>query len=105
VRNETLVANPKMADVLNRVSVLLDEATLAEMNYKVDGEDGAARRRARLPESQRHRALISVRVGGEAGTSIADVVAVARHGASVEWRTGLRAHRRGTPRRAEARRR
>jgi len=28
--------------------------------------------------------LISVRVGGEAGTSIADVVAVARHGASVE---------------------
>jgi len=27
-----------MADVLNRVSALLDEATLAEMNYKVDGE-------------------------------------------------------------------
>ena len=27
-----------MADVLNRVSSLLDEATLAEMNYKVDGE-------------------------------------------------------------------
>ena len=38
VRAETLAANPKMADVLNHVSALLDEATLAEMNYKVDGE-------------------------------------------------------------------
>jgi len=38
VRSETLAANPKMADVLNRVSALLDEATIAEMNYKVDGE-------------------------------------------------------------------
>ena len=38
VRNEALDANPKMADVLNRVSALLDEATMAEMNYKVDGE-------------------------------------------------------------------
>ena len=38
VRNETLAANPKMADVLNRASALLDEATLAEMSYKVDGE-------------------------------------------------------------------
>src|SRR5690349_687727 len=38
VRSETLAANPKMADVLNRVSATLDEATMAEMNYKVDGE-------------------------------------------------------------------
>jgi osmoprotectant transport system substrate-binding protein len=38
VRKETLDANPKVADVLNRVSALLDEAQMAEMNYKVDGE-------------------------------------------------------------------
>lgn len=38
VRKEALDANPKMADVLNRVSALLDEATMAELNYKVDGE-------------------------------------------------------------------
>jgi osmoprotectant transport system substrate-binding protein len=38
VRNEALAANPKMADVLNRVSATLDESTMAEMNYKVDGE-------------------------------------------------------------------
>ena len=38
VRKEALDANPKMAEVLNQVSALLDEATMAEMNYKVDGE-------------------------------------------------------------------
>ena len=38
VRNEALTANPKMADVLNRVSATLDESVMAEMNYKVDGE-------------------------------------------------------------------
>jgi osmoprotectant transport system substrate-binding protein len=38
VRKEALDANPKMADVLNQVSALLDEATITEMNYKVDGE-------------------------------------------------------------------
>ena len=38
VRKETLDANPKIADVLNRVSALLDEASMAEMNYKVDGD-------------------------------------------------------------------
>jgi osmoprotectant transport system substrate-binding protein len=38
VRNETLAANPKMADVLNRVSATLDESVMAEMNYKVDGD-------------------------------------------------------------------
>ncbi len=27
-----------MADVLNRVNAMLDEPTMAEMNYKVDGE-------------------------------------------------------------------
>ena len=58
VRNEALDANPKMADVLNRVSAMLDEATIAEMNYKVDGEKmEPKRRRARLPEGQGHRAL------------------------------------------------
>jgi osmoprotectant transport system substrate-binding protein len=38
VRKETLDANPKVAEVLNKVSAMLDEATVAEMNYKVDGE-------------------------------------------------------------------
>jgi osmoprotectant transport system substrate-binding protein len=38
VRNEALAANPKLADVLNRVSATLDEASMAAMNYKVDGE-------------------------------------------------------------------
>ena len=38
VRRDALDANPKIADVLNRVSALLDEATMTEMNYKVDGE-------------------------------------------------------------------
>ena len=38
VRTDVLAANPKMADVLNRVSATLDESTMAEMNYKVDGE-------------------------------------------------------------------
>ena len=38
VRKDALDANPKMADVLNRVSASLDDATMAELNYKVDGE-------------------------------------------------------------------
>ena len=38
VRKDALDANPKIADVLNRVSASLDDATMAEMNYKVDGE-------------------------------------------------------------------
>jgi len=38
VRKDALDANPKMADVLNRVNALLDDATMAELNYKVDGE-------------------------------------------------------------------
>ncbi len=38
IRRETLEANPKIGDVLNRVSALLDEATMAQMNYQVDGE-------------------------------------------------------------------
>ncbi|HZW73320.1 MAG TPA: glycine betaine ABC transporter substrate-binding protein, partial [Caldimonas sp.] len=38
VRKDALDANPKIADVLNRVSALLDDATMAELNYKVDGE-------------------------------------------------------------------
>ena len=38
VRKDALDANPRMADVLNRVNALLDDATMAELNYKVDGE-------------------------------------------------------------------
>ena len=38
VRNEALAANPGMAAALNRVSAVLDETAMAEMNYKVDGE-------------------------------------------------------------------
>ena len=38
VRKETLAANPRIAEVANRVSALLDEATMAALNYKVDGD-------------------------------------------------------------------
>ena len=38
VRKEVLDANPKVAEVLNRVSALLDEPTMAVMNLQVDGE-------------------------------------------------------------------
>ncbi|HET7032808.1 MAG TPA: glycine betaine ABC transporter substrate-binding protein [Casimicrobiaceae bacterium] len=38
VRKEVIDANPKIAEVLNRTSAMLDEASMAEMNYKVDGE-------------------------------------------------------------------
>src|SRR5947209_8097842 len=38
VRKDALDANPKIAEVLNRVDALLNEASMAEMNYKVDGE-------------------------------------------------------------------
>jgi osmoprotectant transport system substrate-binding protein len=38
VRKDALDANPKIAEVLNRVSALLDETTMAEMNYKVDND-------------------------------------------------------------------
>ena len=38
VRRDALDANPKLADVLNRVSALLDDTSMAEMNYKVDGD-------------------------------------------------------------------
>jgi osmoprotectant transport system substrate-binding protein len=33
-----LDANPKIAEVLNRVSALLEENEVATMNYQVDGE-------------------------------------------------------------------
>jgi osmoprotectant transport system substrate-binding protein len=38
VRKDALDANPRIAEVLNRVDGLLDDATMAEMNYKVDGD-------------------------------------------------------------------
>jgi len=38
VRRDALDANPRIAEVLNRVSALLDDTSMAEMNYKVDGD-------------------------------------------------------------------
>ena len=38
VRKEALDANPQIAEVLNRVDALLDEPTMAAMNYQVDGD-------------------------------------------------------------------
>ncbi|HKE39414.1 MAG TPA: glycine betaine ABC transporter substrate-binding protein [Casimicrobiaceae bacterium] len=38
VRKDALDANPKIAEVLNRVSALLTEANMSEMNYKVDND-------------------------------------------------------------------
>jgi len=38
VRKDALDANPRIAEVLNRVNASLDDVTMAEMNYKVDGE-------------------------------------------------------------------
>lgn len=38
IRREALEANPKIGEVLNRVSALLDETTMAQMNLQVDGE-------------------------------------------------------------------
>ena len=38
VRKEVLDANPKIAEVANRVSALLDEATISGLNFKVDGD-------------------------------------------------------------------
>jgi osmoprotectant transport system substrate-binding protein len=37
-RKEVLDANPKIAEVINKTSALIDEAAITEMNYKVDGE-------------------------------------------------------------------
>ena len=38
VRKEALDANPKLAAVTDKVSALLDDATMARLNYLVDGE-------------------------------------------------------------------
>ncbi len=38
VRKDALDANPTIAEILNRVNAMLDEPTMAEMNFKVDGE-------------------------------------------------------------------
>src|SRR4051812_8547011 len=38
VRRDALEANPKIADVLNNVNAMLDEATMADLNFKVDGD-------------------------------------------------------------------
>jgi osmoprotectant transport system substrate-binding protein len=38
VRKDALDANPKIAEVLNNVSAMLNETNISEMNYKVDGD-------------------------------------------------------------------
>src|SRR6516165_3072669 len=38
VRRDALDANPKISEVLNRVSASLDESSMAAMNYQVDGD-------------------------------------------------------------------
>src|SRR5205085_8653085 len=38
VRKEVLDANPKIAEVANKVSSLLDEPTMSGLNYKVDAD-------------------------------------------------------------------
>ena len=38
VRKDALDANPKIAEVLNNVSAMLNETDVAEMNYKVDSD-------------------------------------------------------------------
>jgi osmoprotectant transport system substrate-binding protein len=38
VRKDALDANPKIAEVLNNVSAMLNDTNMAEMNYKVDGD-------------------------------------------------------------------
>ena len=38
VRKDALDANPKIAEVLNNVSAMLNETNMAEMNYKVDAD-------------------------------------------------------------------
>jgi osmoprotectant transport system substrate-binding protein len=38
IRKEVLDANPKVGEVLNKVSALLDETSMAQMNYQVDGD-------------------------------------------------------------------
>lgn len=43
IRKEVLDANPKIGEVVNRISGLLDEATISGLNYKVDGDKMEAR--------------------------------------------------------------
>ena len=38
VRRDALDANPRIAEVLNQVNALLDDATVTGLNYQVDGE-------------------------------------------------------------------
>ena len=47
VRKEALDATPKIAEIANKVSALLDEATISALNYKVDGDKMEARDVAR----------------------------------------------------------
>ncbi len=38
IRKDVLDANPKVGEVANKISALLDDATMAQLNYQVDGE-------------------------------------------------------------------
>jgi osmoprotectant transport system substrate-binding protein len=38
IRKEVLDANPKIGEIANKLSALLDDATMAQLNYLVDGE-------------------------------------------------------------------
>jgi osmoprotectant transport system substrate-binding protein len=38
VRKDAIDANPRIAEVLNRTSAMIDESAMAEMNFRVDGE-------------------------------------------------------------------
>ncbi|MFZ4286186.1 glycine betaine ABC transporter substrate-binding protein [Variovorax sp. HJSM1_2] len=38
IRKDVLDANPKVGEVANKISALLDDATMAQLNYLVDGE-------------------------------------------------------------------
>ncbi len=60
VRKDALDANPKIAEVLNRVDALLDEADDGRDELQGRRREGRAEgRRARVPEGQGRRPLIS----------------------------------------------
>ena len=99
VRKEALDANPQIAEVLNRVDALLDEADHGRDELQGRRREGRAEgRRARVPEGEGHRSL-SLRktdmttpaiVLTGAGVTVGDVVRVSRAHAPVEVATVAR---------------
>ena len=104
VRKEALDANPKIAEVLNRVSAMLDEASIAE--HELQGrrrQDGAARRRARLPEGQGRRPLtLSVAARAQALPMTLAVGATASRSPTSSPSRATTRRSRSPPRRARA---